>query len=86
MTSRTLTTCRSCGTGGLDEILDLGHQPLANRILTRDELDAPEPRFPLRLVFCLLLDFSQKLIVDRATVLVVDHWDAILLLQDTVLP
>ena len=33
-------------------ILDLGLQPLANRLLTAAELQTPEPRFPLRLAVC----------------------------------
>ena len=33
-------------------MLDLGEMPLANAILTRDELDEPEARYPLALAFC----------------------------------
>jgi SAM-dependent methyltransferase len=44
--------CRSCGQGGLLPVLSLGETPLANSLLTRAQLDEPEPRFPLDLVFC----------------------------------
>lgn len=44
--------CRACGAGSGRLILDLGNQPLANRLLTQAELGAPEPRFPLRLAAC----------------------------------
>ncbi len=44
--------CRSCGASGGRLILDLGDQPLANRLLTATELADPEPRFPLRLAVC----------------------------------
>ena len=44
--------CRSCGGNRGRLILDLGLQPLANRLLNADELAAPEPRFPLRLAVC----------------------------------
>ena len=44
--------CRSCGSSGGRLILDLGVQPLANRLLTTAELAVPEPRFPLRLAVC----------------------------------
>jgi SAM-dependent methyltransferase len=33
-------------------VLSLGSTPLANALLREDELDAPEPRFPLDAVFC----------------------------------
>ena len=44
--------CRSCGFTGLNTILDLGQMPLANALLTREQLAEPELTFPLRLVFC----------------------------------
>ena len=47
-----VTECRSCGASELLEILDLGCTPLANRLVAREDLDRPEPRYPLRLVFC----------------------------------
>ena len=44
--------CRSCGEAELVEILSLGHTPLANALLTVDQIDQPEPTYPLDLVFC----------------------------------
>ena len=44
--------CRACGGRDLELVLSLGWTPLANSLLRRDELDHPEPRFPLDLVFC----------------------------------
>ena len=44
--------CRSCGTGLLTSMLDLGSMPLANALLTESELAAPEETFPLELVRC----------------------------------
>lgn len=52
MDSSTSPTCRSCGQGGLRPILSLGQMPLANALLTRQQLDEPEGSFPLELVFC----------------------------------
>lgn len=46
------TSCRSCGTGGLELVLDLGETPLANSLLTEETLGEPEERFPLELYFC----------------------------------
>jgi hypothetical protein len=44
--------CRSCGQDGLVDILSLGHTPLANALLTAEQLDQPQPTYPLDLVFC----------------------------------
>jgi SAM-dependent methyltransferase len=44
--------CRNCGTPNLETVLDFGDMPLANALLTSDQLDAPEPRYPLALAFC----------------------------------
>jgi SAM-dependent methyltransferase len=44
--------CRSCGSTGLQLVLSLGRTPLANSLLTQDELDQAEPTFPLDLAFC----------------------------------
>jgi SAM-dependent methyltransferase len=46
------TTCRSCGNAGLTPILDLGLSPLANALLTKEQLTEPEEKFPLDLAFC----------------------------------
>jgi SAM-dependent methyltransferase len=44
--------CRSCRGAILHPVLDLGHTPLANALLTADQLESPEARYPLRVVFC----------------------------------
>ena len=44
--------CRSCGESGLRLFLDLGKTPLADRLLTREQLKSPEPTFPLQVAFC----------------------------------
>jgi hypothetical protein len=48
----TISGCRSCASADLHVILELGSTPLANALLKPDELDRPEPRFPLTLLFC----------------------------------
>ena len=47
-----ITNCRSCGSDYLRVILDLGSQPIANALLSEEELGRPEARFPLAVVFC----------------------------------
>ncbi len=47
-----ITACRSCGLTGPRTILSLGRTPLANRLLSRDQLDEPEITVPLTLAFC----------------------------------
>lgn len=51
--------CRSCGCTGLQQVLSLGRTPLANALLTQQQLDAAsspegftEETYPLDLVFC----------------------------------
>jgi SAM-dependent methyltransferase len=45
-------TCLVCGQGPLVPVLSLGEQPLANALLGPQELDQPEPRYPLALHLC----------------------------------
>lgn len=54
-----LPVCRSCGEAGLELILSLGRMPLANALLTREQLAQPEPKYPLDLVFCPRCDLVQ---------------------------
>jgi hypothetical protein len=45
-------SCRLCGERGLRLILDLGAMPLSDGFLQREQLDEPEPLFPLELAMC----------------------------------
>ncbi len=57
-----ISACRSCGETGLETILSLGQMPLANALLTCEQLADPEPRFPLEVAFCpncLLLQITE---------------------------
>jgi len=47
-----LPSCRSCGHSPLRVALSLGPMPLANALLTAEQLGAPEPRYPLDLARC----------------------------------
>ncbi|CAN5915995.1 class I SAM-dependent methyltransferase [soil metagenome] len=49
---RTERACRSCGSEQLAPILAFGPMPLADRLLTREELAAPDGTVPLTLVCC----------------------------------
>lgn len=44
--------CHSCGSDRIRIVVDLGMQPLANRLLAEHQLKDPEPRHPLRLSIC----------------------------------
>jgi SAM-dependent methyltransferase len=48
----TIEACRSCGSPDLTPILALGDTPLADGLLTEEQLDQPEPHFPLNVAFC----------------------------------
>ncbi|AQT69441.1 hypothetical protein STSP2_02631 [Anaerohalosphaera lusitana] len=52
MLTKTKVKCRSCGEENLNTFLDLGHTPVADRILTAEQLQQPEPRYPLEVAFC----------------------------------
>ena len=45
-------SCRSCAHRGLTPVLDLGHMPPSDRMLTDAMLTEHEPRFPLEVAFC----------------------------------
>jgi SAM-dependent methyltransferase len=44
--------CRSCGKNDLQLIISFGRTPLADRLVTHDQLRLPEITAPLELVFC----------------------------------
>ena len=45
-------SCISCGSTGLEIIIDFGYTPLADNLLTKDQLSDPEYTAPLDLAFC----------------------------------
>jgi SAM-dependent methyltransferase len=45
-------TCFSCGNHNLDLVISFGYTPLADGLLTKDQLALPEYTAPLDLVFC----------------------------------
>lgn len=47
-----ISTCRSCDSANLEMVLSLGSTPLANALLTAEQLDQPEQTYPLDLVCC----------------------------------
>ncbi len=47
-----LDRCQVCGCEDLELVIDLGHQPLCDSLLTSDMLDEPEVSYPLRLFRC----------------------------------
>ena len=50
--TRLPVACRSCAANGLETVLSLGRMPLANALLTQDQLGEPEETYPLELAFC----------------------------------
>jgi SAM-dependent methyltransferase len=44
--------CRSCGSSKLSPIISLGQTPLANALLSKEQLSQPERTYPLDLVLC----------------------------------
>lgn len=52
MSQQPSPACRSCSSPGLISILNLGRTPLANALLTAEQLTEPEAMYPLELAFC----------------------------------
>lgn len=46
------SSCRACGAINLIEFLKLGDLPLSDGLVFPEDVDKPEPRFPLDVVFC----------------------------------
>jgi SAM-dependent methyltransferase len=46
------THCRGCKGNRLEKVLSLGKTPAANAFLKKQDLDKPEPFFPLEVYFC----------------------------------
>ncbi len=46
------SSCLSCGNSDLNSIISFGYTPLADNLLTKEQLDLPEYTAPLDLVFC----------------------------------
>ena len=62
-----IKNCRSCGGDDLRTVLDLGRQPIANALLTEEQLTQPEAKFPLALAFCplcALLQVTETVLAD----------------------
>lgn len=64
-----LDYCQVCGSRNLEPVIDLGHQPLCDSLLTADMLRAPETRYPLALNRCVECTLTQlSYVVDGAEV------------------
>lgn len=44
--------CQICNSTKLHTVLDLGHQPLCDSLLTKEMLNHPEKNYPLRMILC----------------------------------
>ncbi len=47
-----IVRCQICNSSKLHTILDLGHQPLCDTLLTLKMLNEPEKTYPLRMIWC----------------------------------
>lgn len=57
--SKKATSCRMCHGERLSEYLDLGNHPPSDQFRTKEELDLPEVRYPLRVLLCEECGLSQ---------------------------
>ncbi len=69
-----LEHCQVCGSHDLELVLDVGHQPLCDSLLTPDRLSEPEITYPLRLFRCLSCTLTQlDYVVDGSVVYAPDY-------------
>lgn len=54
-----LSYCQVCNSKDLDFVIDLGHQPLCDSLLTAEQLVEPETTYPLRLFRCRVCSLAQ---------------------------
>ena len=47
-----ITRCQICNSDKLHTILDFGHQPLCDTLLTDITINQPEKTYPLRMIWC----------------------------------
>lgn len=52
ITSGHISSCQVCVSKKLHTVLDLGHQPLCDSLLTKEMLNQPEKTYPLRMIWC----------------------------------
>ncbi|MGI9485091.1 MAG: class I SAM-dependent methyltransferase [Geminicoccaceae bacterium] len=69
-----LDRCQVCGSVDLDLVIDLGHQPLCDGLLSAAMLDEPEISYPLRLFRCTSCSLTQlDYVVDGSVVYAPDY-------------
>ena len=69
-----LDRCQICGSSDLELVLDVGHQPLCDSLLTLDQLTEPEVTYPLRLYRCTQCTLTQlDYVVDGSVVYAPDY-------------
>lgn len=47
-----ISSCQICNSSKLHIVLDLGHQPLCDSLLSKEMLNEPEKTYPLRMIWC----------------------------------
>lgn len=72
---KTNLTCQLClSSDSLAEVLDLGHQPICNAVLSKETLNAPEINYPLKLYVCKKCYLVQLIdVVSARTVFCIDY-------------
>lgn len=69
-----IDSCQVCDSKNLHLILDLGHQPLSDTLLTKEMLNQPETMYPLRMFWCQDCTLVQiDYCVDKSTVFHPDY-------------
>ncbi len=69
-----LNHCQVCGSHDLELVIDVGHQPLCDALIKKEQLQEPETSYPLRLFRCTQCTLTQlDYVVDGSVVYPPDY-------------
>lgn len=69
-----LSRCQVCGSEDLELVLDVGHQPLCDSLLSAEQLLEPETNYPLRLLRCCQCTLTQLDYVVDGSIVYAPHY------------
>ena len=85
MTGDNNVKCRVCEDRRLEVFLDLGEMPPSDRLLTEEQLEQPEPKYPLEVAFCYNCGLVQILETVPPEILFLDSYQYYSSFSDTLL-
>lgn len=68
------SACQICGNSKLEEVISMGHQPVLQEYLTKEQLLQPEATYPLNLVYCATCGLCQLDYVIEPSLVFMPHY------------